>query len=141
MEPEFDSNLFDVHAADLCKQLLNKDETTRVGTANGCRDIMEHPWFSEMDWEVIISNQQQPPFLPAREVNAAAQSVIGEFEEDKKFRSIVLEEKDLQVYKEWDWTNPAAYCAEIVEFLAYERRLGRPLLPMGMGDGCCCAIS
>jgi len=141
MEPEFDSTLFDTYAADLCKQLLNKDEKTRIGTANGCRDIMEHRWFSEMDWELIISNQQQPPFLPAREVNAAAQSVIGEFEEDKKFRSIVLEEKDLQVYKEWDWTNPTAYCEEIVEFLAYERKLGRPLLPVGMGDGCCCAIS
>mmetsp|Transcript_3693 Transcript_3693/g.5700 ORF Transcript_3693/g.5700 Transcript_3693/m.5700 type:complete len:753 (-) Transcript_3693:431-2689(-) len=141
MEPEFDSTFFDTHAADLCKQLLNKDEKKRIGAENGCRDIMEHPWFSEMDWELIMSNQQQPPFLPAREVNAAAQSVIGEFEEDKKFRSIVLEEKDLQVYREWDWTNPAAYYEEIVEFLAYERKLGRPLLPVGMGDGCCCAIS
>ena len=141
MEPEFDTAVFDADAADICAKLLNKDENKRIGTQNGCQDLMAHPWFKGMNWDAIINNTETPPFLPAREVNAASQSVIGEFEEDKVFRSTVLNESDLKIYNDWDWTNPGAYGSEIVEFLAYERKLGRPLLPMGVGDGCCCTLS
>ena len=49
MEPEFDPAFFGRDATDLIKKLLDKDGSTRLG-AKGYKEIMEHPWFSEIDW-------------------------------------------------------------------------------------------
>ena len=139
MEPVFDPKKFDEDAADLCRKLLDKDEKTRLGV-QGCKDIMDHPWFKDLNWESIITDRKKPPYVPPKDVNAASQSEIGTFAEDKTFQETVLEDKDEDHYKDWDWTNPRAFAAEVIEFLIYERETGQPLLPMTGGGGCCCAI-
>lgn len=141
MEPEFDPASFDADAADLCKKLLAKDEKQRLGY-NGCKDIMDHPWYKEINWEMIISDRQDPPYVPPKDVNAASQSDIGQFSEDKVFKKTVLEEKDHDVYKTWNWTNPKSFQTEVIEFLMEEKRVGRPLTPpKSSGGGACCQIS
>ena len=139
MEPVFDPKKFDEDAADLCRKLLDKDEKTRLGV-KGCKDIMDHPWFKDLNWESIITDRKKPPYVPPKDVNAASQSEIGTFAEDKTFQETVLEDKDDDHYNDWDWTNPRAFAAEVIEFLIYERETGQPLLPMTGGGGCCCAI-
>ncbi len=139
MNPEFKREKYSEDAEDICRRLLDKDKNTRLG-ANGCTEIMKHPWFSEVNWEEIMSDKKQPPFLPPKDVNAASQSEIGTFAEDKTFHETVLDEKDEAVYKYWDFTNTKAFAAEVIEFLIYERETGEPLLPMPNDTSCCCAI-
>ena len=139
MHPEFPESLFDSDAADLCKRLLEKNEKVRLG-ANGCEEIMAHPWFKNSNWESIVADKKRPPYVPPKDVNAASQSEIGTFTEDKKYHECVMEEKDERVYSDWDWTNPHAYAAEVIEFLIYERETGQPLLPIPQNGNCCCVV-
>ena len=139
MEPEFPESLFESDAADLCRRLLDKNEKTRLGY-NGCEEIMVHPWFEDCDWEAIVLDKMLPPYIPPKDVNAASQSEIGTFGEDKKYQECVIDEKDEKFYKDWDWTNPHAYAAEVLEFLIYERETGKPLLPMEDDTSCCCSV-
>lgn len=140
MDPVFDSKRFDDDAADLCRRLLDKKEKQRLGV-NGCEEIMAHPWFRDVNWEMIITDRKRPPFIPPKDVNAASQSEIGTFAEDKTFHETVLEDKDEEVYSKWDWTNPRAFAAEVIEFLIYERETGEPLLPIQSHTSCCCTVS
>ena len=100
MQPEFDSKFFNEDAADMCRRLLDKNEHTRLGV-NGCNEIMSHPWFRDANWEEIIADRKRPPFVPPKDVNAASQSDIGTFAEDKTFQDTVLTEKDQAVYAKW----------------------------------------
>lgn len=139
MHPEFDSKKFSEDAADICKRFLDKNEATRLGV-NGKKEIMAHPWFREVRWEEIISDRTRPPYIPPRDVNAASQSEIGTFAEDKTFHDTVLSDKDEAVYDRWNFTNQKAYAAEVIEFLIYERETGEPLLPIQPNTSCCCTI-
>ena len=139
MEPEFDPIKFDEDSADLCRRLLNKNEKKRLGY-NGCEEIMKHQWFKEVNWEMIILDRKQPPFVPAKDVNAASQSEIGNFTEDQKYQETVIDESDEEVYKDWDWTNPRGFAAEVIECLIYERVTGEPLVPVDQHPNCCCTI-
>ena len=139
MHPEFDSEKFTENAADICRRLLDKSEATRLGV-NGCNEIMSHPWFRNVNWEEIITDRMKPPYVPPKDVNAASQSEIGTFAEDKTFHDTVLSEKDEAVYEKWNFTNSKAFAAEVIEFLIYERETGQPLLPIQPNAGCCCTV-
>lgn len=139
MQPEFSPNDFDPDAADLCRKLLEKDEKRRLGHA-GCEEIMAHPYFKSLNWEYIITDRKRPPFIPLKDVNAASQSEIGNFKEDKAYQETVLTIEDERYYKNWDWTNPHAFAAEVIEVLIYERETGRPLVPLNHGSECCCTV-
>eukprot|EP00591_Stephanopyxis_turris_P001140 CAMPEP_0195523900 /NCGR_PEP_ID=MMETSP0794_2-20130614/23395_1 /TAXON_ID=515487 /ORGANISM="Stephanopyxis turris, Strain CCMP 815" /LENGTH=779 /DNA_ID=CAMNT_0040653999 /DNA_START=323 /DNA_END=2659 /DNA_ORIENTATION=+ len=102
MTPVFDPAKFDHDSADLCLRLLDKDETKRLGR-NGCEEIMSHRWFRDLNWEAILCDRMKPPFVPAKDVNAASQSEIGTFAEDKVFHETVVDEKDRKIYENWDW--------------------------------------
>jgi serine/threonine protein kinase len=139
MDPEFDPDMFEPDAADLCRRLLDKNEKTRLG-AGGCEEIMAHPYFKNMNWESIITDRKKPPFIPAKDVNAGSQSEIGNFTEDKALQETVITAEDDKVYKDWDWLNPQAYATEVIEFLIYERDTGEPLLPITQNASCCCTV-
>lgn len=139
MHPEFDSEKFNEDAADICRRLLDKNEATRLGV-NGCKEIMSHPWFRDINWEEIITDKMRPPYIPPKDVNAASQSEIGTFAEDKKFHETVMSDKDQAVYDNWNFTNSKAFGAEVIEFLIYERETGEPLLPIHPNGTCCCTI-
>jgi len=74
MHPDFDSSKFSDEAADICRLLLDKNEATRLG-ANGCKEIMKHPYFRSCNWEEIISDKVDPPFVPPKDVNAAVATI------------------------------------------------------------------
>jgi len=138
-DPELDSQHFDEKAADLCRRLLHKDRNKRLGS-NGSKEIMEHPWFKHVDWAGIIADTIPPPFVPARDVNAASQSEIGNFAHSKDVSDTVLTVDDESIYKEWDWTSPKAFAEEVMEVLIYERSTGISLVPISSTSSCCCAI-
>lgn len=142
MDPPFRPENFTPMGLDICAKFLDKDPKTRLG-ANGAEEIKAHPFFKDIDWELVMSDRIKPPFRPPKDVNAASQSEIGTFAEGKDFLETVLDEKDEAVYDSWDWTNPHAFMNEVLEFLIYENYLGKPLLPNIPGGSCatCCTIS
>ena len=146
MDPKFDPENFDPGAVDLCTKLLDKEPTTRLGY-NGCQAIMDHHWFKDVNWQMIISDREVPPFIPSQDVNAASQSEIGQFVDDDKIKAAVLDEKDHVAYKGWTWTNPKSFNTEVIEFLIYEKSQGGLTeTPVGKEEesaaaGGCCSLS
>lgn len=53
---------FYVEARNLIEQLLNKNPVLRNG---GSSEILKkHKWFSNFDWDLVISRQEVPPYIP-----------------------------------------------------------------------------
>jgi serine/threonine protein kinase len=139
MVPEFPPHRYEPDAADLCRRLLDKNEKTRLG-AKGCQEIMAHPWFKSVNWDKIITDRESPPFIPLRDINAASREEISTFPEDKAYQETIITESDDELYQDWEWTNPNAFSAEVIEVLIYERETGEPLVPIMQQGACCCTI-
>ena len=48
-------------------QLLERDPSKRIGCkphGEGFRDVQRHPWFKGIDWDLLESKKQPPPFVP-----------------------------------------------------------------------------
>ena len=50
---------------DFLKKLLNKDRNKRLGnSATDLKELKEHDWFQNYDWDGVIKQKKQAPFLP-----------------------------------------------------------------------------
>jgi hypothetical protein len=61
------------------------------------------------------------------DVNAADQDSIGKFKNENEIKTIDLSDKDHARYKEFSVSNKHAYEADVVGFLMWEKKEGRPL--------------
>ena len=51
--------------SDLVTQLLKKDKTKRLGSGpNDCEEIMQHPFFKDIDFVKLANKELEPPFKP-----------------------------------------------------------------------------
>ncbi|KAI9271763.1 kinase-like domain-containing protein [Phascolomyces articulosus] len=56
---------FSTLAHDLLARLLTRDLSQRLGNlAGGYQDIMDHPWFADMDFELLAQREITPPYQP-----------------------------------------------------------------------------
>ncbi|KAI9278240.1 kinase-like domain-containing protein [Phascolomyces articulosus] len=56
---------FSAEARDLLKHLLTSDLTRRYGNLkNGYRDITNHPWFADINFEKLLQRQVRAPYIP-----------------------------------------------------------------------------
>ncbi|KAK7205809.1 camp-dependent protein kinase type 2 [Myxozyma melibiosi] len=52
-------------ARDLLSGLITRDLTRRLGNlANGSADVMNHPWFREVEWDRILRREIDTPYEP-----------------------------------------------------------------------------
>jgi len=62
-----------ISMSDPCKDfiscLLKKDAASRLGTTNGIKEILEHPWFEGLDVDKLLNKQIDPPFKPTLSSN------------------------------------------------------------------------
>lgn len=64
-DPKLDMSYLSEEARDLCKKLLEKDPTKRLGSsARDALDIKEHPWFECINWNTILNKEVPPPYKP-----------------------------------------------------------------------------
>ena len=61
--PKYPSNLSPV-AVDLISSLLKKDFQKRLGFKSGAAEVKAHPWFSPLNWDMLISKKYDAPFIP-----------------------------------------------------------------------------
>jgi serine/threonine protein kinase len=80
--PEYLSDI----AKDFISKLLEIDEEKRLGSgANGFRDIQQHSFFADIDWEKLVQRQVPPPYLP----NIQISSNVGDVTAHNEFHSPV----------------------------------------------------
>jgi len=41
----------------MCDKLLKKNPKERLGSKDDIKELMAHPWFSDMDWNALIKKQ------------------------------------------------------------------------------------
>jgi serum/glucocorticoid-regulated kinase 2 len=51
-------------AKDLISKLLDKNQTTRLGSKSDSLDILAHPWFAEIDLSKLLEKKIKSPFQP-----------------------------------------------------------------------------
>lgn len=139
LDVEYSPAIFSAEAEDLCRRLLQRDPTKRLGSGpSGAEEIKAHPWFDGIDWGLMATRQLQPPFVPDRNINAASQEAIGMFDELPAGQATLTDE-DHARYAGWDAVDAVAFQQEMVDFLAWEEQEGAvPVAPVSDG---CCAIS
>jgi len=50
--------------------LLEKDPAKRMGTRDGIREILTHPWLSDIDHDKLLKMKIEAPFKPTLSSNA-----------------------------------------------------------------------
>lgn len=56
---------FDSNVKDLLRRCITPDLTKRLGNLkDGTKDIMDHPWFSEVNWERLYRKDIDAPYIP-----------------------------------------------------------------------------
>ena len=53
-------------ARDMCNQLLDKNPQTRLGSKRGAREVKEHAWVRDMEWEKLFRKKITPPIDPTK---------------------------------------------------------------------------
>lgn len=57
------------HCQDFISKLLEKDPAKRMGTKDGIREIMAHPWFEDLDFDKLLKQRIEAPFKPTLSSN------------------------------------------------------------------------
>ena len=52
---------------DIINKLLDKNQLTRLGSKSDADEIVNHPWFKDINWDKLIKKELVPPFLPDME--------------------------------------------------------------------------
>lgn len=63
-KPDYPS-YFSSDVIDLLKHLLTPDLSNRYGNLkNGTNDLINHPWFTSINFELLKTKQVEAPFIP-----------------------------------------------------------------------------
>jgi hypothetical protein len=129
------------HAYHISK-LLEPDPLKRLG-ANGAEEVKKHPFFADIPWLELLEKQVEPPFKPTRnDINAVSLGEIST-DGDRKFKKVVVDDKDDKFYEKWDYVSARTIQDEIVEVFEHNLELEkRPLkkLPIKESNPKCCTI-
>lgn len=49
---------------DFLTKILIKDPKERLGSKNGVQEILEHPWFKDLDPQKMLLRKIKPSFIP-----------------------------------------------------------------------------
>nr|AAF08967.2 rhodopsin kinase [Doryteuthis pealeii] len=100
----------------LLEGLLKREVEERLGCkGKGAKELKEHEFFKDMDWNQVYQLRYPPPLIPPRgEVNAADAFDIGSFDEDDT-KGIKLLDADQQLYENFTLTVSDRWQQEITE--------------------------
>jgi len=83
---------------DLITKLLHTDPAQRLGTTTDADEIVEHPFFEDIDWDALMSRSMDSPFTPDMEYvrGIKADSIVYTDEKAAKMRGPSTNEKDAE---------------------------------------------
>lgn len=77
-------------------KLLDKEQSTRLGSTNDADEVVEHPWFKDVDWEGLMKKTVDLPFKPDMEALKKKKNEDEEEEEEKESKEDEQDLKDSQ---------------------------------------------
>lgn len=70
-------------AQQLLSGLITADLTKRLGNLHGgAQDVKNHPWFSEVEWERLLSKDIDAPYVPPVKAGAGDASQFEKYPEE-----------------------------------------------------------
>ena len=82
---------FSPEATDLLQNLLMRNPEQRIGySREDAQEIMDHPFFSSIDWEDLESQEVEPPYIPCLHSKEDTSNIDRKFTEETPTRSQVL---------------------------------------------------
>ena len=120
--------------------MLTRDVNKRLGCGpGGMRNIKEHDFFEQIDWDRLEEGNATAPYIPKKEVNAKDEAKMKTFNTAGMKK---LNKEDQDKWNEWNWTSTeyfqremAMYCYDQWGETEYRKGGG------GGGGGGCCEIS
>lgn len=125
-------NSISQNATGLIMRLLNKNPVLRLGSARGAVEVQQQPFFSGVDWNLLLSKTARAPLVPC---GSADRSVPGRATNttnfDRRFTSLPVDDNvfineksdrvktspdltktdgdlpDGQAWDDWEWMAPA----------------------------------
>jgi len=86
-EPEYPDDM-SAACKDLLAGLFKKDPSERLGGGSGdAQEIKDHPWYSQVDWEILLEKKIIPPFKPKLDSDDDTKYIDNEFTEMVPFDS------------------------------------------------------
>jgi serine/threonine protein kinase len=61
---------------DLIERLLHKNPTKRLGHKSS-KDVMEHPWFKDINWKKLYRKEIKPPYYPEIKEKGLKSHILG----------------------------------------------------------------
>lgn len=65
--------------------LLEKNPNKRLGTVQGAKEIIDHPWFKDLRWDQLELRKINPPFVPNLETDIDLKYIDYEFKDMSLF--------------------------------------------------------
>jgi len=97
------SGRFSPVARSLCRGLLQKSSSTRLGCSSGrhgVREIKIHPWFNTINWRRLEAGKLDPPFEP--DPHAVYAKDVLDIEQFSTVRGVNLDAKDDHFYQKFN---------------------------------------
>ena len=102
----------------LTEGLLEQDWQHRLGTKGGAQQIKEHPYFKDVDWEIVSACTMKSPVkgvkgIPKRKKDkeVQAQRTAGEIAEADKMEVEAAHDAEYNIGS-WDFVSPSAVTEE-----------------------------
>jgi len=88
-------------AKDFIVRCLKKNPKERLGSKDDLKELMSHPWFSDLDWKALYNKQIPAPFKPVFTSNTSTEYFDEEFTSEEPINSYTSAVNP-EVLKEFD---------------------------------------
>lgn len=93
---------FNADAQDLLSKLIERDLSKRLGNLqNGSEDVKNHPWFSEVVWEKLLSRNIETPYEPPIQQGQGDTSQFDRYPEEEINYGVEVDDPYADLFKDF----------------------------------------
>lgn len=86
-------------------KLLDKNQESRLGTAEGAAELKAHPWFATIDFEQLSEKKITPPYVPVLESDGDLKHFSREFTGKSLSPADGKSLGEVRDYEGWDYAD------------------------------------
>ena len=85
---------------DLISKLLRKDKSARLGASGDAEEILQHPWFADIDRDTLLAKTITPPFMPKQSDGPVNTNYFDAKQNASQLNESVLPKENVKVIKQ-----------------------------------------